>query len=105
MLNNKLRHSVKFQKLTPRVDSFGAPVDEWADIFETGAAVEPLSVRDFIASQQEQSQVNARITIRYRTGVTPDMRIIHRGTAYNIVGILPDKTTGMEYLTIPVKAI
>ena len=42
------------------------------------------------------------MVIRYRTGILPTMRILFRGKAYNIAGALPDKDSGLEYLTIPV---
>lgn len=66
------------------------------------ASVEPLSARDFIAAQANQSQITARIVIRYRPGILPTMRIIHRGKVYGIQGALPDKDSGLEYLTLPV---
>ena len=32
------------------------------------------------------------------------MRILHRGQVYNIAGLLPDRVSGLEYITIPVSA-
>ena len=66
------------------------------------ASVEPLSARDFIAAQANQSEISARIVIRYRPGVLSTMRIIHRGKVYGIQGVLADKESGLEYLTLPV---
>jgi len=41
------------------------------------------------------------MVIRYRAGVLPTMRILHRGDVYNIEGPpLPDPDSGLEYLTI-----
>ena len=42
--------------------------------------------------------------IRYRSEIGPSWRIVHRETIYNIAGVLPDKDSGLEYLTIPVSA-
>lgn len=66
------------------------------------ASVESLSARDFIAAQANQSEITARIVIRYREGILPTMRILHRGKVYAIQGALPDAKSGLEYLTIPV---
>lgn len=66
------------------------------------AAIEPLSVREFIASGASQAQVTTRITIRYRDDVVATMVVEDdRGKVYTIEGPpLPDKKSGMEYLTL-----
>lgn len=97
-----LRHRVRLQERRLTQDSWGSPVFEWIDVASVWAAVEPLSAREFMAAQSEQSQVVARIRIRYREGVNGQMRILHRGKVYNIAGVLADKESGLEYLTLPV---
>ncbi len=74
----------------------------WVPVWENVAAsVEPLSARDLIAAQAGQSEVSGRMVIRYRAGVLPTMRILHRGDVYNIQGQpMPDPVSGLEYLTI-----
>ena len=42
--------------------------------------------------------------MRYRAGLLPSMRLVHRGEIFNIAGLLPDKASGLEYITIPVSA-
>lgn len=61
-----------------------------------------LSVRDFMAAQAGQSQIVARVTVRYRPGLDYTMRILYRDKIYNIEGLLPDAESGLEYITIPV---
>lgn len=99
-----LRHRLAFDALIRYIDTAGDTVEDWVQQFETWGAVEPLSAREFTASQSLQSQVVARITVRYRSDITPDMRIRHRGAIYNIAGQLADKDSGLEYLTLPVSA-
>jgi SPP1 family predicted phage head-tail adaptor len=98
----KLRHRVSIQDQTWTLDSNGARVIAWVPVADVWAAVEPLSAREFIQSAATQSRVVARITIRARE-LRPTMRIIHRGQAYNIHGVLPDKNSGLEYVTLPVE--
>ena len=71
------------------------------------ASVEPLSAREFIAAQQTQSQITARIVIRYRAGLTADMRLVHvaTGTVYNVHGVIPDPVTGKEWITLPCSVV
>lgn len=97
-----LRHRLVFQSLQRSIDSNGDTVEEWAEVFTVSGSLEPLSAREFTAAQAMQSQVSARVTIRYRDDVLPTMRILFRGKVYNIAGQLADKVSGLEYLTLPV---
>lgn len=100
----RLRHRVDIQTRQSVQDPVtGEMTPTWVTIWPSvPAAVEPLSAREFIAAQATQSQVVARITIRYRDGLDASMRILHKGKIYNPVGWLPDKESGLEYLTAPV---
>ena len=99
----KLRHRVTIQKQVKTQDALtGEMVVSWADLKQAWASLEPLSVREFIASQTTQSKVTARVTMRYDAEVNASMRIIYRGKIYNIEGVLADKKSGLEYITLPV---
>lgn len=107
----KLRHWVRLERFDFVQDSAGDPIQdpetgelrkEWALIAEVWAALEPLSAREFIQSGASQSQVSARITLRYRSDLNATWRIVYRGQVYNPEGILPDKESGLEYITVPV---
>lgn len=99
----KLRHRVTLQKVARVRDmATGGWRDAWVDHDKVWAGVEPLSAREFIAAQASQSEVTARIQIRYRSDVDATMRILYRGKVYNIHGVLADPTSGLEYLTLPV---
>lgn len=98
-----LRHQVVIEAPHQAQDpESGSMVTTWVEWARVWASVEPLSARDFIAAQAVQSEVTARIVIRYRPGVTAAMRIDHGGRLYNIHGVLPDTRSGREYLTLPV---
>ena len=103
MQAGKLRHRVEIQhKITPRDPATGDFLDPaWVEFAKAWAAVEDLSARDMIAAKAGQSQVTGRMVIRYRAGVLPTMRVIHRGETYSIEGApLADKKSGLEYLTL-----
>lgn len=100
----RLRHRVSIERITRTQDPVtGAIVETWTGIARVWAAVEPLSAREFVQSAAGQSEVTARITIRTRDILATD-RIIHRGMVYNIRGVLADKDSGLEYITLPVAA-
>ena len=109
----KLNKRVRIEYLTSPLDSHGDPLrgeqgellaQVWTPLATVWAAIEPLSAREFMQSASEQSQVVARIQIRYRDDVTAAMRLVHvsTGKVYNPAGFLPDKDSGTEYMTIPV---
>lgn len=46
--------------------SWGQPIEKWAPLFTCWASVEPLVGREYIAAQAAQSEVTARIRMRFR---------------------------------------
>ena len=100
----KLRHRVDIEEQAHVQDmQTGEMVTTWTTFAASiPASIEPLSAREFIQAAAVQSAVTARIVIRYLPGVTPAMRVKHGSALYNIHGVLPDKVTGREYLTLPV---
>lgn len=103
MQAGKLRHRVTIESLAETQDgTTGAISQAWSTVATVWAAIEPLSGREFLAAQETQSQIVARVVIRYRSDVTAKMRIAHGSELYNVHGVLPDKVSGREYLTLMV---
>lgn len=103
MRAGKLRHKVTIQAPSTTQDpKTGEMLAGWVDIASVFASIEPLSAREFIAAQAQQSEISARVTIRYRPGITAAMRLLHGDRIYNIHGVLADPKSGLEYLTLPV---
>ena len=103
MRAGKLRQRITFQAPGLVQDpATGEMLPGWVPVWESvPASVQPLSARDLIAAQAGQSEASGRMVIRYRAGVLPTMRILHRGDIYNIQGPpMPDPVSGLEYLTI-----
>ena len=99
----RLRHSVTIQRQTHTQNSkTGEITVAWTDVATVRAAVEPVSAREFVAAQEPNSKITARVTIRYRSGIDASMRLIHRGRLYNIHGVLEDMGSGRDYLTLTV---
>lgn len=98
-----LRHRIDIEQRQRLQDSStGETTETWVPLWQSvPASIEYLSVRDFIASRTAQSEIVARITVRYREGLNASMRIVHNGKIYNPQGWLPDNDSGLEYLTAP----
>lgn len=101
ILGQRLRHRITFQR-QERVLAGGEYSTQWVslpDLENVPAEILPLSGREFLQSQIKQSEVTDRITIRFQTGITTSMRILHGAAVYNIQAVLPDPT-GVRWLTI-----
>ena len=100
----RLRHRITIQRPVRTQDSVTGEITQtWSDAYTSvAAAVEPLSVREFMQSQADQSELSAKIIIRAGKTIDADMRILFRGQVYNIAGVFADKESGLEYLTLPV---
>lgn len=97
-----LKHWVNLQSHEDVQDPVTGDITEvWTTQASVWAEVAPLSGREFIAANAIQSEIRARITIRYREDVTSDWRILFRNKIYNIAAILPDMWSGLDYLTLP----
>jgi len=103
LATGKLRHKVALQQRIETQDgTSGDMLVSWQTIAELWAEIVPMSAREFLAAQAEQSEVRGRIMIRYREGVDPTMRVVYRGEYYVIHGVMRDAESGREHLTLMV---
>ena len=99
----KLRHPVVIERQVQTQDpNTGAVSVAWVDDGARWAEYVASSVREFIAAAAVQSEVKGRFVVRADETITPDMRVIHRGKAYAILGVMPDPDSGLEYMTLAV---
>ncbi|WP_237673527.1 phage head closure protein [Vreelandella profundi] len=104
MKAGRLRHRCTIERYADQQDpDTGAMIQNWQEVGKAWMAIEPLSVRGFIAANATQSEVTGQLVMRYRPSLQLDstMRVRKGSTIYNIEGVLPDKDSGREYLTLP----
>lgn len=103
-------HLVDIEEPVTVQDSSGELTETWqpiaSDATSLFAKIAPVSVREFIASQQMQGEITTRIVIGFRDDLTPNMRIVGRsrpytGHIFNVHGWLNDPETGVDYITAP----
>jgi SPP1 family predicted phage head-tail adaptor len=85
-----LRNIVKLQRRTAGRDALGQPLTTWTDVATVYADIRYLRGLEAIKAGAESSVTQASIRIRWRTDVTPDMRVLYGSTAYQIKAVLPD---------------
>jgi len=111
MQAGRLRHRGRIQHKPQAQDEWGEPIELWEDRW-TGVPmdIEALSGDELWTAQQVQANVNTKIMLRYRRGVTSLMRVVHQTreqlavspqemTIYDIAAVLPDRT-GRRELTL-----
>lgn len=86
-----LRHRVALQKKEITEDELKQQSETWTDIATVWAAVEPLSGREYFAAEQVNTENSVKITIRYKKGITTDMRIVYDGKIFEVISILNPK--------------
>lgn len=102
-----LRHRLKiYHQTSTRTPTGAVRVGRWEHILTLWGQFIPLSVKDIIAGQAQETQITARAKIRYRTDIDGTMRVEYAGRMYEIVGEpLADNRTGREYLTLVLKGV
>lgn len=88
-----LRHRITLQQRGETRGPDGEVITGWVDFAASlPASVIPLSGREFVAAGELQSEVQARVTIRWMDGVLDTMRMLFDGKVYAIKAVLPDPT-------------
>lgn len=101
-----LRHRVTIQRPTNSRSGSGAILDQYEDYLpDISAAVEVITGREqWLANVQVAAELSARIRIRYRDGLTAQMRVLHivrggsptRATIYDIAAVISADTRQRE---------
>lgn len=93
----ELRHRVIIQEYREIVDQYGTPIDQgWQDVCTVWAAVEPIQGREYILLQNTQSELTARIRIRYRPGIKPAMRVVYGQRVFDIQSVIDPEERHIE---------
>jgi SPP1 family predicted phage head-tail adaptor len=71
----KLRHKIILQTLTTQENAVGEEGQVYQDYQTVFASVQALKGNQYIEAKKARPELTFRVTIRYRPGVTNDMRI------------------------------
>ncbi|MCJ7564822.1 MAG: phage head closure protein [Candidatus Aminicenantes bacterium] len=120
MQAGKLRHKIVIQENRyardelnqAQRDSYGAQVDNWVDVWLCRASMEPLSGKEYFASQQMQAEVTTRFRIRYpRFQIWPGMRVKYQDPVleanryFNIQAVIDQNEMHVELWLMTVEEI
>lgn len=88
MTAGRMRKRVTIQRLERTDDGYGGIVETWVDVATVWAAVEPLTGRERYEAQQVQSDLSHKVTMRYRPGIMPQMRLVLKDRPLDIVAVI-----------------
>jgi SPP1 family predicted phage head-tail adaptor len=88
MRAGNLRHRITIQQASEAQDTHGQAITTWATYLTAWAEISPLRGRELFAAQETHSEINTRIRLRYRPGVTAKMRVVYGSLVYNILAPL-----------------
>lgn len=78
MESGKLRHQVTIQRPRNATGELGGVTQVWEDfLVDIRAEVLPLTAREQWQAQQVTAETDTKIRIRYRPGITAQMRVRH----------------------------
>lgn len=102
---SKLRHRITIQENISVKDSFGAETPNWTDVASVWASIEPLSGKEFFAAQQINAEVNTKITMRYREGIKPEMRVVFNERMFNIISVINENERNISLILMAKESI
>jgi len=86
-LMGEMRQRIALQVKTI-TKSEGIPLESWTTVATVWAAVADISGKEYFQAQAVQSEVTTRIKIRYKTGITPSMRLLYGSRVFHILSVI-----------------
>lgn len=81
-------------------DLLGQASGSWAELVTVWAGAKPLRGREFFAAGATQSEATVTFSMLYRDDITSRMRVLWRGTPYDIVAEPIDVDGGRHTLEL-----
>lgn len=103
MKPGRMRYRITLEQNAGKQDEYGNLADEWTDVCTVWADIVPTSGREYLAAEQEMSETQYKIYMRYRDGITAKMRAREGSHVYELLSVLGSRRSGM--LTLMAKEI
>lgn len=81
-----LDQRITLQQRAAGVDVLGQAAGAWQTVAEVWARARPLRSRELFAAGSIGNVTDVEFTVRWRTGITAQMRVLWRGVPYDITG-------------------
>lgn len=91
MQAGKLNRRITIRQQSTTLDAYGQEIVSWTDLCSVWASIATLSGLESVRSGIELSLIRSSMRIRYRLGITSDMRVLYGADLYEIEAILMDE--------------
>ncbi len=92
----KLRSRITIQQKAAPFDANGEPDGTWSTFATVFASIKQTGGREVYINQQVVAQATHQIEIRYKSGVTTKMRVLHGSRVFDIVNVIDKDERHME---------
>lgn len=93
MISGRLRDIITIKRPVTALNKSGENIPSWTDyLTDVPAGVRTPSGREYEQADQVKATITHNVTIRYNSGITPDMRIYWGNMVLEIVFIIADRT-------------
>ena len=100
-----LNRQVIIQKRTVTQNSYGEETKTYSTLATVWANIQIGSGREFFGAQKVNSELSGIIKIRYKEGLTSDMRVVYNGTTYDLVSPPIDIDDRRRFIRLEVKEV
>lgn len=76
------------KRITFQLQDLDSEDEYWKDIATTWANINPISGKEYYSAETINSDLTHKIRLRYRRGITPDMRIIYNDRIFYIISVI-----------------
>lgn len=89
-MNNSgnLRKRITLQSETSTADNAGGYTLGWTNVITVWGKIQPVSGQKVFTDGHLEGHVTHRVTLRYQSGITTDMRMTYNGRVFNIRAVL-----------------
>ena len=101
-----LRRRITIQKKSLKTDDYGDKTEgDWGDVCSVWACIDAIGAREFWEAQAAHGELTHRVTIRYREGITADMRILYGERKFDLVAPPVDQEERHRYLILKCREV
>lgn len=94
-----MRERVAIYSQAQAVDGVGDITTTWMQVATCWARMEPLSANQVERAGRDDAIRRYQMTIRYRTDITTNSRVVWRGRRFDVEGVT-DETEQRQFLTV-----
>ena len=76
------------KRITFQLQDLDLEDEDWKDIATTWANINPISGKEYYSAETINSDLTHKIRLRYRRGITPDMRVLYNGRIFYIISVI-----------------